>query len=108
MRKKERITVRVDSSMTENLNEVARLYNTNISTVVTTYLAVCKEVYPILRDSVLKQDTNAKVLENQVRDAIKDSVPDNLNPVIVEMFRQMIDRILTDIVEQLFVEKEGR
>ena len=83
MQKTNFIGLRVDPFITREVDKVASLYNTRRSTVVRNLLENCAVVYPITKDVVPKQDT--KLLEDRVRESLKENVPTNLDPAMVEM-----------------------
>ena len=104
MRKTNFIGIRVDPSITGKLNGVASRYNTRKSTIVRDLLAHCDIVYPILRDAMPEQDT--ALLEKRVYESVRGSIPDNVDPVMVEMVGQMVNRIMTEVAQQIILGKE--
>lgn len=104
MQKTVRIGVRADPLITQKLDKVAGLYNIRRSTVIRDLLASCDIVYPVVKDAMLKQDT--KLLEERVREAMEDSIPHGIDPVIIDMVGQMVNRIMSELAAKLVQGKE--
>ena len=94
MRKSDFIGIRVDPSTSKKLDEVANLYHTGRSTIVRELLVNCDRIYPVLKKG---QDTTQ--LEKRVRETIK--IPNDLDPVIVTMIGEMINRVMAQLAEEL-------
>jgi len=95
------IGLRVDPSTSKKLDEVAALYHIGKSTVIRELLANCDRIYPILKKG---QDTTQ--LEKRVHDSIKDRIPNELDPVMVTMIGEMLNRVMTQVAEELVKDKK--
>lgn len=104
MQKTKFIGLRVDPSITNKLDEVASLYSTGRSAVIRDLLVSCDTLYPIVRDAALRQDT--RLLEEQVQEAVRGSVPHGIDPVMVEIVGQMVNRIMSELATKLVQGKE--
>jgi antitoxin component of RelBE/YafQ-DinJ toxin-antitoxin module len=99
MRKTDFIGLRIEPSTTQKLDKVARVYGVSNSTVIRELLANCDLIYPILKAEKPNQDTTA--LELRVRESIKGRVPSDLDPEMVAMVGEMVNRIMTGVAEEL-------